>query len=349
MNKVEYKRKSMFVAIIVVIIFLFFSAFVYYQSLFQPVTTNMNATEKIVYIPNGYSTSQIAKLLKANNLVKNEWFFIWRAKVLKADGRLQAGKYLLSPNMTTDQIIKKILAGKAQIDTVKVTIPEGYTLKDIANRLSQLGLVNKDKFLEIAQNDIFNYDFLKDVLKDRPNRLEGYLFPDTYLIPVSADEKEIINIMLKRFQEIYNTTIKDNAKNVGMTPDQIMIIASIVEKEAVVDKERPIIAGVIYNRLKKNMKLELCPTVEYALGIHKEVLSYKDLQVDSPYNTYEHYGLPIGPICNPGLKSIEAALNPEKHDFYYYVANKDGTHVFSKTFEEHLKAQRETEKGQNNK
>jgi UPF0755 protein len=348
MNNVEYKRKSRFVVIVVVIIFLFFSAFIYYQSLFQPVTTKSDVVEKIIYIPNGYSTSQIAKLLKENNLIRNERFFIWRAKVLGADGKLQAGKYLLSPNMTTDQIIKKIFAGKAQIDTVKVTIPEGYTLKDIATKLSRLGLVNKDKFLEIAQNDTFDYDFLKDVPKDRPNRLEGYLFPDTYFIHVNADEKEIINIMLKRFQEVYNSTIKNNAKNVGMTPDQIVIIASIVEKEAAIDSDRPMIAGVIYNRLKKNMKLQLCPTVVYALGIHKDVLSYKDLQVDSPYNTYQHYGLPIGPICNPGLKSIEAALLPTKHDFYYYVAKKDGSHIFSITYEEHLKAQKEIEAIENN-
>ncbi|WP_028991954.1 endolytic transglycosylase MltG [Thermoanaerobacter thermocopriae] len=348
MNNVEYKRKSKFAVVVVVILFFIFSALVYYQSLLQPVTTKSDATLKIVNIPKGYSTVEIAKVLKKNNLIKNEWFFIWRAKVLGADGKLQAGKYLLSPNMTPDDIIKKIFEGKAQKDTIKVTIPEGYTVKDIANKLSQLGLVNKDKFLEISQNDTFNYDFLKDVPKDRPNRLEGYLFPDTYQIPIEADEKEIINIMLKRFQEVYNSNIKDIAKNIGMTPDQIVIIASMIEKEAVVDKDRPLIAGVIYNRLEKHMKLQIDATVQYALGKHKDKLLYKDLEVDSPYNTYQHYGLPIGPICNPGLKSIKAALFPAEHDFYYYVAKKDGSHIFSVTYEDHLKAQREIEASENN-
>ncbi|MEQ6359069.1 endolytic transglycosylase MltG [Thermoanaerobacter thermohydrosulfuricus] len=348
MNNVEYKRKSRFAVVVVTILFFFFSAFVYYQSLFQPVTTTNDAPQKIINIPKGYSTVQIAKVLKENNLIKNEWFFIWRAKILGADGKLQAGKYLLSPNMTTDQIIEKIFAGKAQKDTIKVTIPEGYSVKDIANKLSQLGLVNKDKFLEVAQKDTFNYDFLKDIPKDRPSRLEGYLFPDTYQIPIEAGEKEIINIMLKRFQQVYNSTIKDNVKYVGMTPDQIVIIASLIEKEAVVDKDRPLIAGVIYNRLKKHMKLQIDATVQYALGEHKDKLLYKDLEVDSPYNTYQHYGLPIGPICNPGLKSIKAALFPAKHDFYYYVAKKDGSHIFSITYEDHLKAQKEIEANENN-
>ncbi|AIS52340.1 hypothetical protein TKV_c11690 [Thermoanaerobacter kivui] len=340
MNNVEYKRKSKLVPLTIAVIFLIFSAFVYYQSLFQPVTANTDAPQKVINIPKGYSTVKIGKILKENNLIKNEWFFVLRVKALNADGKLQAGKYLLSSNMTTDQIIKKIAAGKVQNDTIKVTIPEGFTVKDIAEKLSQLGLVNKNKFLEVAQNDTFNYDFLKDIPKDRPSRLEGYIFPDTYQIPVDASEKEIINSMLKRFEEVYNTTIKDNAKNVGMSPDQIVIIASMIEKEAVVDKDRPLIAGVIYNRLKKHMKLQIDATVQYALGKHKDKLLYKDLEVDSPYNTYQHYGLPIGPICNPGFKSIEAALFPAKHDFYYYVAKEGGSHIFTKTYEEHLKAQK---------
>lgn len=348
MNKVETKGKSKFFILVIVLIFLFISASFYYQSLFKPVSTRASE-EVVVNIPSGYSTHQIAKLLKEKNLIKNDWFFVWRAKILKADGKLKAGKYLLSQNMTVDQIIEKIAAGKSEMDVFKVTIPEGYTVKDIAKKLAQIGLVDEKKFLEVAQNGDFEYSFLKNIPRDRPNRLEGYLFPDTYFIPVNADEKEIINMMLKRFEEVYNTVIKDNAQRMGMTPDEIVIVASIVEKEAVLDRERPIIAGVIYNRLKKKMKLELCPTVEYALGTHKEVLSYQDLKVDSPYNTYEHYGLPIGPICNPGLKSIEAALNPSKHDYYYFVARGDGTHIFSRTYQEHLKAQREVEREQNKK
>lgn len=338
MNNVEYKRKNIFIPLLVVgIIFFMFSAFIYYESLFKPI--GGDEVPKVVDIPPGSSTQEIAKILRSDGLIKNEWFFILRAKALNSEGKMQAGKYLLNAGMTTDEIIKKIVLGKAQLDSVKFTIPEGFTVKDIANRLSDIGLVNKDKFLYETQNGTFNYDFLKDVPQNRPDRLEGYLFPDTYQVRLGASEDDIIKLMLSRFEEVYKSTIKENAKNLGMTPDQIIIIASMVEKEAMVDSDRRLIAGVIYNRLKKNMKLQIDATVEYALGKHKDKLSYKDLEINSPYNTYMYYGLPKGPISNPGLKSIEAALNPAKHDYYYYVAKNDGTHIFSKTYTEHMKAQ----------
>lgn len=338
MNNVEYKRKNRLIPLLIAcIIFLIFSAFMYYESLFKPV--DRNAVPKIVDIPRGSSTLDIAKILHSDGLIKNEWFFILRVKALNSEGKMQAGKYLLNTSMTTDEIIKKIVLGKAQLDSVKFTIPEGFTVKDIANRLSDIGLVNKEKFLAEAQNGTFNYDFLKDVPQNRPDRLEGYLFPDTYQVSLGASEDDIIKLMLSRFEEVYKSTIKENAKNLGMTSDQIITIASMIEKEAMVDSDRKLIAGVIYNRLKKNMKLQIDATVEYALGKHKDKLSYKDLEINSPYNTYLYYGLPEGPISNPGLKSIEAALNPAKHDYYYYVAKNDGTHVFSKTYAEHIKVQ----------
>lgn len=338
MNNVEYKRKNRFIPLLIVgIIFFIFSAFMYYESLFRPVSGDI--VHKIVNIPLGSSTQDIAKILHSDGLIKNEWFFILRVKVLKSEGKMQAGKYLLSSGMTTDEIIKKIVLGKAQIDSVKFTIPEGFTVKDIADRLSKIGLVNKEKFLSEAQNGIFNYDFLKGIPTNRPDRLEGYLFPDTYQIQLGASEDDIIKLMLSKFEEVYKSTIKNNVQKLGMSSDQIVIIASMIEKEAMVDSDRKLIAGVIYNRLKKNMKLQIDATVEYALGKHMDKLSYKDLEVNSPYNTYVNYGLPIGPISNPGIKSIEAALNPAKHDYYYYVAKNDGTHIFSKTYIEHLKAQ----------
>ena len=340
MNNVEYKRKNKIIPIIIAVIFFIFSALIYYNSLFKPLSTNKNTPDKIIEIPPGSSANNIAEILYSKGLIKNEWFFLLRVKALNTEGKMQAGKYLLSANMTTDQIIKKIALGKAQIDTVKFTVPEGFTVKDIANKLDIMGLADKNTFLKEVQEGNFNYDFLKGIPKDRPERLEGYLFPDTYNIIVGATDKDIINMMLSRFQQIYDEDIKPNSKKVNMTPDQIIIIASMIEKEAVIDKDRAMIAGVIYNRLKKNMKLQIDATVEYALGKHKDKILYKDLEVDSLYNTYKYPGLPIGPICNPGLKSINAALNPVKHDYYYYVAKEDGSHIFSKTYDEHLKAQK---------
>ncbi|TCW37296.1 UPF0755 protein [Thermohydrogenium kirishiense] len=338
MIKVEGKRKKGRIAIIIIFVFFVLSSVLYYKSLFKPVDNN--STQKEIVIPSGSSTVEIAKILRSNNLIRSEWFFIIRARIYDNGVQMKAGKYLLSSNMTTDEIIKKLKDGKSMVDTVKFTIPEGFTVSDIADRLQEMGIVSKDKFLSEAQNGEFNYDFLKNVPKNRPDRLEGYLFPDTYIVKKGVNAHDIINLMLSRFDEIYKTYIKGNETNVGMSTDKIIIIASMIEKEAKIDKDRPLIAGVIYNRLNKNMKLQIDATVEYALGKHKDKLSLDDLKINSPYNTYMNYGLPIGPISNPGLKSIEAALNPAKHDYYYYVAQSDGSHIFSKTYIGQLEAEK---------
>ncbi|WP_434632306.1 endolytic transglycosylase MltG [Thermoanaerobacterium thermosaccharolyticum] len=338
MIKVEGKRKKGRIAIIIIFVFFVLSSVLYYESLFKPVDNN--STQKEIVIPSGSSTVEIAKILRSNNLIRSEWFFIIRARLYDNGVQMKAGKYLLSSNMTTDEIIKKLKDGKSIVDTIKFTIPEGFSVSEIADRLQQMGIVNKNDFINEAQNGVFNYDFLKNIPKGRPDRLEGYLFPDTYIVKKGANAHDIINLMLSRFDEIYKNYIKGNEANVGMSADKIIIIASMIEKEAKIDKDRPLIAGVIYNRLNKNMKLQIDATVEYALGKHKDKLSLDDLKINSPYNTYMNYGLPIGPISNPGLKSIEAALNPAKHDYYYYVAQSDGSHIFSKTYIGQLEAEK---------
>ncbi|OXT07674.1 ABC transporter substrate-binding protein [Thermoanaerobacterium thermosaccharolyticum] len=338
MIKVEGKRKKGRIAIIIIFVFFVLSSVLYYESLFKPVDNN--STQKEIVIPSGSSTVEIAKILRSNNLIRSEWFFIIRARLYDNGVQMKAGKYLLSSNMTTDEIIKKLKDGKSIVDTIKFTIPEGFSVSEIADRLQQMGIVNKNDFINEAQNGVFNYDFLKNIPQNRPDRLEGYLFPDTYIVKKGLNAHDIINLMLSRFDEIYKTYIKGNETNVGMSTDKIIIIASMIEKEAKIDKDRPLIAGVIYNRLNKNMKLQIDATVEYALGKHKDKLSLDDLKINSPYNTYMNYGLPIGPISNPGLKSIEAALNPAKHDYYYYVAQSDGSHIFSKTYIGQLEAEK---------
>ncbi|QSZ26542.1 endolytic transglycosylase MltG [Aceticella autotrophica] len=340
MINVKNKRKKGSRLLIIIVIFFILSSFLYYENLFTPVS-NSNI-QKIVKIPDGYTTQDIAKVLYSEGLIKNKSFFILRVKANNCENKIKAGKYLLSTNMTTDEIINKLKSGKSQIDTIKFTIPEGFTVEDIANRLSDMGLANKDKFMWEAQNGVFNYDFLKNIPQNRPNRLEGYLFPDTYEISIGTNEHDIIKLMLSRFDNIYQKYIRNNSANIGMNPDQVVIVASMIEKEAKVEKDRPLIAGIIYNRLKKNMKLQIDATVQYALGVHKDKLSYKDLEIKSPYNTYTNFGLPVGPISNPGLKSIEAALYPKHNDYYYYFAKNDGTHVFSQTYRQHLEEQKKT-------
>ncbi|WDC83769.1 endolytic transglycosylase MltG [Caloramator sp. mosi_1] len=243
--------------------------------------------------------------------------------------KLNVGPYEFNQTMSLKQIFNMINNGETDKNIIMVTIPEGFTVKQIAEKLKSLDVIkDSDSFLKEAQEGNFNYEFLVGI-KDRPSRLEGYLFPDTYEIKKGMSNYEIINIMLKRFDDVYKKNIKGKIKNESMTLDDVIRLASIVEREAKVKEERPIIAAVFYNRLQKDIKLESCATVQYALGRTKEKLTFDDLKINSPYNTYIYKGLPIGPICNPGLASIEAALNPADVDYLYFLVDenkKDGSH-----------------------
>jgi UPF0755 protein len=176
-------------------------------------------------------------------------------------------------------------------------------------------------------------------LPERSGRLEGYLFPDTYEFPKNVTAEQIIDRMLKRFDNVFTDDMKQRAEAINMSTDQIVTLASIIEKEARVPEERPVIAAVYYNRLKKKMLLQADATVQYALGQWKDKVLYEDLKVDSPYNTYKYQGLPIGPISNPGKASLEAAVSPEKVDYLFYVAKSDGSgaHTFTVTYDQFLK------------
>jgi len=205
--------------------------------------------------------------------------------------------------------------------------------------IAAVNLVSREEFLEAAAKGEFDYDFLTGVPHGE-KRLEGFLFPDTYQFEADATAEEIINVMLKRFGEVYNEEYRRRAQELGLSTLEVVTMASIVEKEAKLDEERAVIAGVFYNRLKKNWKLESCATVQYLLGEPKAELSYKDLEIDSPYNTYKYYGLPPGPIASPGKASLEAALYPEEVDYLFFRANPDGSHTFSRTLAEHNQAGR---------
>ncbi|HHY90462.1 MAG TPA: endolytic transglycosylase MltG, partial [Clostridiales bacterium] len=300
---------------------------------------NANDSEKItVEIPTGSSSAKIADILKENKLIKSKIVFQFLSKKTGADGRMKAGNYSLSPAMSTQDIIHILVKGDIANDSVKITIPEGFELNQIIARLEKHGLIDKEKFIQIANYQDFNYPFLKDVPKGE-NRLEGYLFPDTYLIPKHAKEEDIIMKMLDRFQEVFKEEYYERAKELNMSIHEVVTLASIIEREAKLDEERPIISSVFHNRLQKGMPLQSCATVQYILGERKAVLSTKDLQIDSPYNTYKYLGLPPNPIASPGESSIRAALYPEKTDYLYFVASKEGNgHIFSRTFQEHVQA-----------
>ncbi|GBF10084.1 endolytic transglycosylase MltG [Tepidibacillus infernus] len=313
----------------------------YINSQLQPVQPNAQANQRVIEIPKGSHPNQIAKILKENQLIKSEFFFRWYVRYTGEAPGLKAGKYELSNNMSLKEIVQALVEGNAILDIVRFTVPEGYTVEQIAANLSEQGIINKEKFLQLAKIGSVADDFFKQIPSnpDVKYKLEGYLFPKTYEVKKGATEEEIIKVMLEQFKKEWKpewtTTIKKRKMDMG----QIITLASIIEREVVVDKERPIVAGVLYNRLNDHWNLQVDATIQYILGKQKERLTYNDLKIDNPYNTYIYPGLPPGPISNPGIKSIEAAVSPTNNPYYFYVTKKDNTgeHYFSKTFAEHQK------------
>lgn len=284
-------------------------------------------------IPPGTSTLQIGELLRERDLVRDAWVFrllvAWRG----LEGRLQAGEYRFASGEGIHQILDRLAGGDVVLH--RVTIPEGYTVAQIAEALARRGLVDRDRFLRLTRKD---YRFWVPQMRGNASgSLEGYLFPDTYLLPLGLAEERVIHLMVDRFRAAAGSLLEDPLP-MGLTPHEVVTVASLVEREARMDPERARIAGVIYNRLRRGMLLQVDATVLYALGRHQEVVLYRDLEVDSPYNTYRYPGLPPGPIASPGLASMLAAVRPESHDYLYYVARPDGFHVFSRTLEEHNRA-----------
>lgn len=276
---------------------------------------------KIVIIRPGMTTAQIACLLDREGLIIDENYFLFLGRLKRATNRIKAGTYELNSRWSTGKILNKLIAGDTL--TIKLTIPEGYRAEQVAELSEEKGLGNKERFLQLVQE----------------KNLEGLLFPDTYFVDPDMDEEEIIELMVNQFNRVFTEQMKEEARKYKLTVRDVVILASIIEKEAKVAEEKPLISGVFYNRLRKRIPLEADPTVRYALKKFSGRLSYKDLELDSPYNTYIHYGLPCGPICNPGRSALLAAVYPARTDFLYFVARGDGTHIFSKTYKEHLAVQ----------
>jgi len=225
---------------------------------------------------------------------------------------------------------------------IKVTIPEGYNIDEIGNKLEKQGIIKKEDFIKSIK-EYKTPSFVKED-KNRKYSLEGYLFPDTYEFFKGMQGDKIIDKMLDRFNYVIKEIEKENnIKIKDEDMDKLISMASVIEKEAEKDAERGKVASVFYNRIDKKMKMESCATVLYALGYHKDKLYYKDLKIKSPYNTYLNTGLPIGPICSPGKNSIKAALNPEKTDYLYFVSKNNGTHFFTKNYNDFLKVKKETQ------
>jgi UPF0755 protein len=288
---------------------------------------------RIVVIPAGASSSEIGRVLKSAGVVRRSSHFVLAVRLRRLTRALQGGEYLLSPSMTLLDILDVIAHG--QVVLHPVTIPEGFTAAEIVDELALEGLGERARLAEIVERgaDLFPHEFLHWM----PIRsLEGYLFPDTYRLPRGIPEREVIRALLDRFEQVVVPMWKTEGG--GRSLHEVITLASLVEREARLPHEQALIAGVLYNRLRRGMRLEVDATVLYALGRHKSIVTYKDLEINSPYNTYRRTGLPPGPIANPGLAAIRAALAPATTNYLYYVARPDGSHVFSRTYQEHLAA-----------
>jgi len=287
---------------------------------------------QLIRIREPLTAEAISDQLGKRQLVRNPGLLAWW---LKRYGKAQVtpGDYEFSSDMEMRRIADILI--REQFTRNWVTFPEGWTRFKIANRLQERGLAKAEEFLSLCRQPK-NYADIGIPLPERD--LEGYLFPNTYRLPPGSGAETAVRILLNGFKRYAYESFKEEIEKSGYTLHQILTVASMIEKEALHDKDRPLIAAVIYNRLKKGMPLQIDATVLYGMGQWKNRVLYSDLQHASPYNTYLNKGLPPGPIANPGLASLRAALEPADVDYLFYVAQADGYHRFTKTYSEHLKA-----------
>ncbi|WP_425061175.1 Endolytic murein transglycosylase [Sporomusa carbonis] len=291
------------------------------------------AGEPVMFtIKPGTPTKNIAEELKKQNLIKNALAFRIAAKLQGVENSLQAGEYAFSPDMSLRKML--VMMSQGQTAYQQFTIPEGYTVDQIASLLAEKQLVNPDKFKALAK-DFAPFPYMK-ATPGTQYSVEGFIFPDTYRVPKGISEEELLAMMVNQFDAKLTPELRQRAAELGLSIREVIIMASLVEKEAKLNEERPIIAGVFANRLKQGMPLQSCATIQYILGYPKPELTIQDTQITSPYNTYQIPGLPPGPIANPGNASIKAVLYPANTDYLYFVADKQGKHHFSKSYEEHL-------------
>jgi UPF0755 protein len=285
-----------------------------------------------VEVPSGYGIGQIAAQLQDAGVVRSGLLFKYYARSRGIATHVNAAIYDFPPHESFEEIVSVLVAG-GHPSVTWVTIPEGYSARQIAHRLEAQHLASAADFLDV----VWHQSLLLDNTLTRG--LEGYLYPDTYQFRRGATPDQIATQMTEQFRKKLPRDWQSAARRLGYTLPQIVTLASIIENEAKVNSERPIMAGVYYNRLRIGMPLEVDATIEYALPQHKSVLHYSDLAIDSPYNTYTHTGLPPTPISNPGVRSIFAALHPAKTNYLYYVYAGNGHHHFSRTLEQQRAAE----------
>ncbi|MBC7074206.1 endolytic transglycosylase MltG [Candidatus Parcubacteria bacterium] len=301
-------KKILFFSFIFLILILFLVQF-FWQGIFVPKDSKGAGKEVVFIVKKGENVFEIGEKLEKEGLIENKIFFDFYILLQRKEKDLKAGKYLLSSEMSVSQIAQKIIEGK--IAQMKITIPEGFSVKDIENLLNL----------------------------DLPDELEGYLFPDTYYFSINPTSEEVVQKMRENFNSKISPYREEIEKS-GKTLEEIIIMASLIEKEVFNTKECPncknLVSGILWKRIKNKIPLQVDATITYITGKKTTKISLEDTKIDHPYNTYKYLGLPPGPICNPGLESILAALRPEESEYWYYLTTREGKVIFSKTFQEHI-------------
>lgn len=296
-------------------------------------TETMPEGEEDVYVTvrSGMSADDVAEALEKRGVIRSRLKFWLAAKMNGADGSFKVGTYALHTNMEPRDVLQVLIEGRTV--QVRFTIPEGFTVEDIAKRLDAKGIVRKEDFLKAAKH-YAPYDYIRKSDEAR-YYAEGFLFPDTYEVDGDITVDDILSMMSRDFDQRLTRKMRERAKEEGLSIYDLIILASLVEKEARYEEDRALIAQVFLKRLAIGMPLQSDATLQYLLDAPKEDVTYKDTEMDSPYNTYQHRGLPPGPVANPGTASIEAVLWPAKTDYLYFVADREGHNYYSHTYEEH--------------
>lgn len=327
----------MFKKIIILIAIILAAGFLYWQNLNSPV--DKNGREQIFLVKSGENASQIADNLRINNLIRSDFYFkynVWRENL-----KIKAGEYSLSPKLTAKEIIKILTAGEALSREKTITIIEGWNIKDIALYLEKNKVISAANFISSAATPLsgWKFDFPRpDFLSGAPKSadLEGYLFPDTYRISQDATAEEIINKLLSNFDKKLTPALRAEIKRQKKNVYEIITMASLIEKEVRSTEDMKIVSGIFWDRIKNGLALNSCATLAYILGVNKAQYTLADTKVDSPYNTYKYRGLPPGPIANPGLNAITAAIYPTGTDYNYFLSDpKTGQTIYSRTLDEH--------------
>jgi len=323
--------------------FLFVASLLFWFLLIPPSQTSMN---KIIMIKKGMPLRKISALLEQEGIIRNRELFIGMVTLLGKKREIKAGEYEFHTRLLPLEVLDSLVKG--QVKRHLVTIPEGYTLSQIGQLLEDLSIVGKTAFLQKATSPVFIASLglfqhisnqVEDSSKNRRGlTLEGYLFPDTYHFIKEMEPEEAIRMMAHQFQKIFGPDLIEKASQMGITPREAVTLASIIEKEASLSEEKPIVSAVFHNRLKQRIPLQSDPTVIFGISNFDGNLTKEHLLTPTPYNTYLILGLPPTPICNPGKESIIAALHPASSPYLYFVSKNDGSHHFSESFEEHQRA-----------